>query len=517
MLKIVKKQSQQPVKQIRRNLWFEKIMAILVTVNLLLVLFDLSYIPWRDFWLGGKIQLFVKIGTIELEFPQHPVKILPFNITPVYDLVKGIEEQRDTTQYLDQVENLNQQINQIALQAPETNGSSTREKAEVIDAILTDLRNRSKEIINTNPFQIANKTGTLEKIKNRMRQHIFGNKEDSSKEAFDIFWSRKHLTQKGFREELNFFDREIKPLLETNYFRPIGENGELVDNFGLLDFPFFIIFGLEFLARTWYISRRRTGVSWLDAMLWRWYDIFLLIPVFRWLRAIPATIRLDRSGLIDLTQVRKQASQGLVAGIAEDLTEVVIIRIINQTQDLIRQGKIVNFLSQRQAREYIDLNNTNEIVEISKTVIEVFFKRVIPEIEKDLEAILQHSIAKIFDRSLLYRGIRQLPGGETLKNNLSEELAKQIYRVVVDNLNALLEKDPLFDELVASLVANLNKSIDSEIQAQQSIQKIESLIADLLEEIKINYVERLSQEDVEEILEQTRALKQIAKKPPQLN
>jgi hypothetical protein len=32
----------------------------------------------------------------------------------------------------------------------------------------------------------------------------------------------------------------------------------------------------------------------------------------------------------------------------------------------------------------------------------------------------------------------------------------------------------------------------------------------LLEEIKINYVERLSEEDLEEVLEQTRAIRQIA-------
>ncbi|NES80901.1 MAG: hypothetical protein F6K10_05565 [Moorea sp. SIO2B7] len=37
------------------------------------------------------------------------------------------------------------------------------------------------------------------------------------------------------------------------------------------------------------------------------------------------------------------------------------------------------------------------------------------------------------------------------------------------------------------------------------------MLTALLEEIKINYVERLSQEDVEEILEQIRALHQAAK------
>ena len=48
----------------------------------------------------------------------------------------------------------------------------------------------------------------------------------------------------------------------------------------------------------------------------------------------------------------------------------------------------------------------------------------------------------------------------------------------------------------------------SEIQAQESIKEIESLLVTMLEEIKINYVKRLSAEDMEEILEQTRMLRQ---------
>ncbi|WP_172957487.1 hypothetical protein [Aphanothece sacrum] len=43
------------------------------------------------------------------------------------------------------------------------------------------------------------------------------------------------------------------------------------------------------------------------------------------------------------------------------------------------------------------------------------------------------------------------------------------------------------------------------------MEQIESLLTDFLEEIKLNYVQSLSQEDVEDILEQTRALRQSAK------
>ncbi len=56
------------------------------------------------------------------------------------------------------------------------------------------------------------------------------------------------------------------------------------------------------------------------------------------------------------------------------------------------------------------------------------------------------------------------------------------------------------------IVVNFSQVISSEIQAKEGIKRIESLLVTLLEEIKLNYVKRLSAEDVEEILEQTRVL-----------
>jgi len=360
-------------------------MAILGLLNLLLVIFDLSYIPLRDFWLEGRVQLLVKIGTFEEEFPQHPVKVLPLRVSDWYDWVKGIEPYRDTKQYLERVEELNSQINQVALQ------QETERNLQLTDDMLAELRSLSIKMIETNPFQAANKTGTLERIKNKMRLHVKGTKDKdaSAKKSFQVFWSREYLKENGFREELNFFDREIKPLIETNYFRPVGENGEPVDNFILLDLLFFPLFLIDFLSRTWFISRRHTGLSWFDAMLWRWYDALLLIPVFRWLRVIPVTIRLNEAQLLDLHRIQKQASQGFVATIAEDLTEVVIIRVVNQLQGSIRQGKLSNFLTQQNGREYIDLNDINETAELVKLMANLIVNEVMPKIRPDVEALLQ--------------------------------------------------------------------------------------------------------------------------------
>ncbi len=492
---IIPRTTRKWAKKSGLSLWYERSIALLALINLILVFFDLSYIPLRDFWLHGRVQLLIKIGSLELELPQEPLKILPFRVTDWYDWVKAIEPYRDTELYLKRVENLDNRVNQVGL-------------PNLDDNILQDLRDRSVEMIETNPFLIADKTGTLERIKNNMRLHIFGTREASSREAFKTFWNREYLTNKGFRQELNFFDRQIKPLMETNYYRPVGENGQFVNNFGLIDLPFSIIFLLDFLARTWYISRRRTGVSWTDAMLWRWYDIFLFIPVWRWLRVIPVTIRLDRVGLINLNKIKSQASQGFVRGIAEDVTEVVIVRIINQTQESIRQGEIGNFLSQRNAREYIDLNKINETAEIAKLTAQVTVYQVIPKIRPDLEALLRYSIDKIIHQSPAYQRLEQFPGVEKLRTNLSQQLAQQIYQGLYDTLNILLEEDPVFNELLERLVANLSLVMGSQIEAKQNIKRIESLLVALLEEVKINYIQRLSAEDVEEILEQTRVLRQ---------
>ena len=296
----------------------DKGIAILASLNLLLVLFDLSYIPLRNFWLQGRVQVLLKIGNFEQEIPQEPLRILPFRITDWYDWVKAIEPHRNTQNYLDRLEDFNTKSEQITRQAlgeekikklvknskiieenlTEIIKNLPDKEIEKIDRILQefiknlppkevkklenilqDLRDLSQEMIDNNPFQLANKTGTLERIKNKMRLHIFDTeKQVSATQAFKDFWSREYLTENGWWKQSIFFNNQIKPFIATNYYRPVGENGQFVDNFGLLDFPFFLIFSLDFILRTALISRRHIGVTWLDAMLWRWYDIFSTYP-----------------------------------------------------------------------------------------------------------------------------------------------------------------------------------------------------------------------------------------------
>lgn len=473
-------------------------MALIATLNLLLVCFDLSYVPLRDFWLQGHVRLGeITIGFIEYEGIR--LDIIPAEISQFitqYDRLKGIVPYRYTEIYLNRVAQLTEKLNM---------GGELDDPSIV--SLIDDLRLQSIETIETNPFAEAGKSGTLEQIKNKMREYL-PNPEDSAKESFRQFWSVNYLRSQT-NEKLEFFNTEIAPLIARNYYRHISENGNYVDNFGFIDFPFALLFALEFLVRTRLISRTRTNVSWRDAMLWRWYDLLFFIPFWRWLRIIPVTARLNRANLIELRRIKKQLSQGLVAGIAEDVTEVVVIRIINQLQNSLRQGDIKKLLAHSNTNPYIDLNNTNEIAEIIKLIFQLFVYEVLPKIRPEAEQLLEYSLEKALKQTNAYQGIKFLPGSESTIDTLISQLVSQTYQALSDVLNAALEEDQKFAELLDSLVNTLNTSFSTELRAQKSLNQIEFLLIDLLEEIKVNYVERLSEEDIEEILEQTRALRQI--------
>ncbi|MDZ8028663.1 MAG: hypothetical protein RMX97_28830 [Nostoc sp. DedQUE11] len=459
----------------QRNLWFERFMAILATVNLSLVLFDLSYVHWRDLYLQ--------------KLPQ---------IVHIYDPIKGIEPHRDTKKYLETLDALQEQVSQTGLQSPEVKNR------------LEEITRLSNEMIDTNPFAGANKSGTLEKIKNRMRDRT---DKESAKQSFAIFWSQPYLTQQGWLQEINFFNQRIRPLIATNYYRRIAESGEFINNFWIIDSAFVILFALELLGRTFLIRRQHAGLSWLEALLWRWYDLFLLVPFFRWLRIIPVLVRLDQAKLLSLYPVRRQINQGIVANFAEELTEIVVVRVINQVQGSIKRGELVRWLSQQEnVRSYIDINNVNEIEAIAALLVKTIVYQVLPEIQPAIVAILRHNIETVIDQVPIYRNLQNLPGVGQAQTQLSEQLATQITTNLYKTLVSAVE-DPVAAKLTSQLVQSFSEALTGQIKEKHLLTEIESLLSDFLEEIKLNYVQRLSQEDIEQIIEQTRQLRTQASLP----
>ncbi len=451
----------------RTALWFERIMALIALVNLIVVLYDTSYIRFRDLHL----------------------RFFPELTTWYGETFKGIEPERATEAYLNTVERLEEQVAQTGLQSIQA------------QTLLSELRQLSGTMIDENPFQIAEKSGTLEQIKNMMRDRVG---IESAKGSFDTFWSVNYLSEAGWSREIQYFNSEIQPLMNTNFFRGLGEDGGPINLFWLLlDSWFVSLFALELFARSVYISRRYQNTNLLDAVLLRWYDLFFFIPFWRWLRVIPVMIRLNQSRLVNLVPLRSRISHVFVTNFAVELTEVVILRIIDQVQNLLRNGSISRWvLNAGSGRRYIDLNGVNELEVISQQISSLVLYKVLPEIKPELDALLNHNVTNAFNQAPGYQSFRQIPGLGSLPEQISQQVVGQVSQNLYKAMTGALQ-DEKGAELTQKLVARFGEAVQTQVQEGKTLEEIQTLLITLLDEVKINYVKQLEDEDVERLMEES--------------
>lgn len=440
-------------------------MALIVAINLVLVLFDLSYIPLRDFYLHN--------------FPEPTVWY--------GERFKGIEPEQVTVRYLQLADSLEKQID----------GRSVAE-SDRAESLLRQLREESDVLVDEDPFAVAGKSGRLVRINNEMRDRM---EVDSAKAAFRKFWSAENLTPVTTAAELAFFDSEIRPLMAANYYRGINERGNPIDLFWQIDIGFMALFAMEFLLRTYTLSRRHPTTSWLDAMFWRIYDVPLLLPFWRWLRVVPTTLRLNQARWIDLEPVRNRVSRAVVSQFAVELTEIVLLRVIDQAQQSVRKGDLGRWLLAATDRSrYVDLNGVDEVQTIAKRLSDVVVYQVLPKVKPELDALLQHSVVGALQQAPAYQGLKFMPGFDSLSAQISRQVVAELSKTLVEALQNVLS-DEKGAELTSELIAKFGEQFRVEIQSADNLRDVNGLICDLLEEIKINYVEEIAKEDIEQIQE----------------
>jgi hypothetical protein len=458
----------------RRNkgLWFRRLMAIIALINLMLVTFDVSYIRFRDVYLRLAPEFTIWYG----------------------ETFKGIEPERTTTRYLETVDLLEEQVAQTGLDSIQAR------------AILSQLQQQSISIIDENPFEIADKSGTLELIKKKMRDRIG---TDSAKDAFLDFWSTPYLGEAGWPEEIGYFNSDVQPLFETNYFRGIGIDGGPIDLFWKIDIWFIALFALELLARGLYLSRRYKNLTMLDAVLWRWYDLLLIIPfsalrlpLLGLSRVLPVLIRLNQAQLVNLEPLQNRINRFFISQVAVELTEIVVLRIIDQMQNLIQEGNVAEWLlSTGTGRRYIDINGVNELQVISKQLTNLVVNDVVPQLKPEIDALLGHSVTQVLDQSPAYKGFRQIPGIGGVPDQIAHQIVNQVSENAYDVVRAALQDDK-GAQLTQTLLTKLADTMRTEVQKNGMVDELEALTTALLEEIKLNYVRRLAAEDYDRQIEQ---------------
>lgn len=431
-----------------------------------------------------------------------------------YDFIKGIEPYRNTEAYLRRVAKLKTVLELQGMDAPE------------VDPLLQELRDRSEQLIDNDYFQLYQQSGTKSLIGDRMKQHIYGREpksdvkltkrielldslgvlaylapevfwaEKSSKQAFNSFWSRKNFETEGWRKELTFFEEEIQFLMRRIYYRHMGYNNEYINRFWLLDLPWVMLFWVVFLLRTGAISRRY-HISWWGAMGQRWYDLFLLQPWVPLLRVITAVIRLDRAKLPSMEQIRTRIGLGFITNYAQEITQTVISRGIDQLQGSVKSGSIKRTIlnrDQKPKRTYIDINDTDEMRAISSRLLQIATCKVLPEVHADLHAFLEYQVKKSMQQTAIYKQLRRLPLLGRLPNQIADNLVGQLSKAIAQGPQKAYIKsqtqmpDPAAEKLKERLVGNLIDTMRSELQQGDTIDEIEALLVDWLEEFKINYL-----------------------------
>ncbi len=448
--------------------WWAKIVALIAVANLLLVLFNFSYIPLRDIYL-------------------HKVP----SIVRLYDPIKNIEPNPETTTYLNTVDSLKKQIATGGIESPLTQQT------------LEQLRQQSSDLLAENPFAVANQFGTFAQLKRRMEYQM---KTNSAKQAFSQFWSNDYLSQTTPELAFTFFDRKIKPLLEVNYYREIDEYGQFIDQFSLIDLAFSLFFALELLIRSFFISIKQEGVSWGDTILRRWYEVFLILPFWRWLRIIPVTVKLHRSGLISLTSIIAQITHEPAAYLADRTSVFILVRLINQAIEAVETGALARSLLEP-SEGYIQVNEINKLDAITDRILALSIYKVLPEVQPDVETLLRHSLTESLQQSDLIRGLPKIPGLDLLPTEATEQLAqylaKSVYTILLNSYSDIEGR-----ELFENLAQNFKKSLTIELGNQETQSELQTLLSQMLEEFKLNYVQNSQKYDPTQTLNETQKIEQ---------
>ena len=450
--------------------WWQKVVAIVAVINFCLVIFNLTYLPLRDFYF------------------RHTPQIIK-----LYDPIKGIEPHPEVTYYLETVD-------QFSLDLAQHNLSSEAQKTR-----FQELRKQSRSILAENPFLVSNDLQTWAKFKQRLQKQM---DSLSTQEALTQFWSLDYFAEVGATEALNFFNQKLRPLLKTSYFRKIDDNDLYFDHFWQIDLIFVILFSLELIRKAIWRSLKQPQLSPIDILLRRWYDLLFLIPVWRWLRIIPVVAAVHKSRLVNFERILAQITHEPAAYLSDRVSNYLLVRLVNQTQDAINNGSVASAILQPDP-SYVKVSSVNKLDAISDRLLELTIYNVLPRVEPDLQALLRHSLKESIKQSNFYQGLNQVPGINNIPKESIEQLADYLAASSIEiiiNSYSDLEGRKLFDHLSH----NFKNVLGKELQRKENQAELQQLMSELLEELKLNYVQRSSEENPEQTLDEAEEIRQVS-------
>ncbi len=468
-----------------RRFWlgWDRVVAGIAALNLAWVVFDVTYVPLRNFWLQRTLFPLPSISVAV------PLPWLP-DITPLYDPVKGIEPHRDTQAYIQQFERLERTAAAGGINSP----AAKQLRLEMVV--------RNSQLIDENPFVSSAKTGTLEKLKSRLRARAG---MDSAKQSAAHLLGDRYLTDEKWDAERSFWRKSVLPLAATNYWRGTDENGQPIDLSWRIDLPFQILFLLDIMLRAVRLKQRYPAIAWRDALLRRWIDLPLLIPFWRLLRVVPVTERLSSARMIQLEPLRAAVSRGVVAVLALELFEVITLRILDTAQDAIRSPHWPEKIRRLCSHQSIESDGERELAELLRLWLPLVLTQVGPGMRPQLVALVSHALRRNLEESGVPAPLRSLPGIGKAEAQLSHQLSIGLVDSLLNlSRNAgdrLAQKDPLLQDLGVQTVDRFWEELARTLEQGPVLERSQELVAAFLEDLKRSSMDQLRlQRNVDELI-----------------
>ncbi len=435
--------TQRP-KPILMPLLFEWMMYVVATFNILLVLFDVSYFPLREFYLTNS---YVDLRRV-VEF---------------YDPYKGVEPNYYNQNYIDTAD--------VLIKRYQANP-----KDRALPQFLMNLQAQSQYLIDFDPYARVDKTGTLERLKDKIRKHMHN---PNATAAFQEFWSPAYLSA----QSITYYKKTLKPLISANYFRHYGEDGEFVDRFWQIDIYFVGIFALELVIRTFLIARR-LNINFRQALGSRWYDLLWLTFSVHWdwlrlLRLIPYAVRSDHLNT-PIHPLFDYINHNIVTYVADQVTDIVVVSLIDEAQDSIREMRFnaslgVNRVSQQW--ELLIRRQTSGLV-----------GQVLPDIEPEIVQLLHHIVMSTLKKNPNYRTLMPLLG--SVPELALEQLIRRSYQSFTHSLQEATRADQTNQVATDHLTSQLTQKLTTDLLNQNIAEDLKNLLIAALEEVKQNYINR---------------------------
>ncbi|MEB3196662.1 MAG: hypothetical protein VKP62_05600 [Candidatus Sericytochromatia bacterium] len=468
---------------------------LLAVVNLLLVLFDYTYLDLRHHYQAFGWQ----------------------EVVTRYDLVKGIEPHRETDAYGRSAEATFRMLRE-APSSPETRSQLAR------------MRSLSRRMLDQDPFLSSGLRGVSEQLKAKFRQHAWqdtaspqelvrwadrlslvrfeaalkirprpwdhysvssammggnANKRGGEVRILPGFWSEGNLAPARLEAEQAWFEREIAPLLARNYWQTYGEDGEPADHFWLIDCLFLPIFVAEFLIRGAIGVRRGVYQTFTLFTAARWYDVIYVLPLVMYalppslqgplhaIRIISVSARMERLGLINPVAILKP----YLTKPLDTVADLVNVKLLSSYQTSIQ-----NF-SVQQALDSLTPAQRQEVARLIESNVALVIQKVLPDVRPGLEELMARAAQDALEESPAYLQLRQVPvlgslPDALLKRIITESLAQMhgtMLRAISDPENVSLTKG-LISALSASLLRHMGE-IGTEHQ-------VKAMLVDMLEEQK---------------------------------